>query len=145
MEGTKYDLERFLKAQKADYSTALSEIQAGRKRSHWIWYIFPQIEGLGISATSEYYAIRSLEEARAYLRNSVLHDHLIEISRALLLLESNDPEEVMGWPDNLKLCSSMTLFEAADSKEPVFRQVLEKYYHGKTDYRTIELLKNKKL
>lgn len=98
-----------------------------------------------MSATSEYYAIRSLEEARAYLRNSVLHDHLIEISRALLLLESNDPEEVMGWPDNLKLCSSMTLFEAADSKEPVFRQVLEKYYHGKADYRTIELLKNKKL
>ena len=114
-----YDLDRFLTAQSRDYATALREIQNGRKRSHWIWYIFPQVAGLGMSSTSQYYAISGLDEARAYLREPTLRAHLLEISNALLALDESDPSVVFGFPDDLKLRSSMTLFAAAAPDEPL--------------------------
>ena len=134
-----YDLSRFHKAQKGSYETALAEIRAGRKRSHWIWYIFPQIQGLGYSSTAQYYAIENLEEAKAYLADPVLRERLLEISNALLALDSCDPTDVMGYPDDLKLRSSMTLFSLADPECTVFRDVLEKFYDGREDPRTIAL------
>ena len=134
-----YDLSRFHKAQKGTYETALAEIRAGRKRSHWIWYIFPQIQGLGYSSTAQYYAIEDLNEAKAYLDDPVLRERLLEISNALLALDSCDASEVMGYPDDLKLRSSMTLFSLADPECTVFRDVLEKFYNGREDSRTIAL------
>ena len=111
-----YDLNRFLSAQRRDYAAALREIRSGRKRSHWIWYIFPQVAGLGMSSTSQFYAISGLDEARAYLSEPTLRAHLLEISGALLALEESDPTAVFGFPDDLKLRSSMTLFAAAASR-----------------------------
>lgn len=135
-----YDLERFLTAQERDYDLALQEIRSGRKRSHWIWYIFPQLKDLGYSSTAKYYGIRDLDEAKAYLNEPTLRARLLEISKALLLIKENDPGSVMGYPDDLKLRSSMTLFAAADPEEPVFTQVLEKYFHGRPDERTLALI-----
>lgn len=134
------ELERFKVAQQLDYYVALSEIKAGRKQSHWMWYVFPQLRGLGASEMAWIYGIDGLDEARAYLADSVLGVRLKEISEALLELESNDAEAVMGWPDNLKLCSCMTLFEQADPSIPVFKQVIEKFYGGVRDSKTLELL-----
>ena len=133
------DLSRFLKAQEQDYEQALREIRSGRKRSHWMWYIFPQIQGLGFSPTAQYYAIRDLQEARDYLAHPVLSTRLKEISSALLDLNGLSASEIFGYPDDLKLRSSMTLFRMADLNEPVFLEVLEKYYDGKPDARTVEL------
>ena len=133
------DLSRFLKAQEQDYEQALREIRSGRKRSHWMWYIFPQIQGLGFSPTAQYYAIRDLQEARDYLAHPVLGTRLKEISSALLDLTGLSASEIFGYPDDLKLRSSMTLFRMADLNEPVFLEVLEKYYDGKPDARTVEL------
>ena len=130
------DLSRFIKAQETDYERALSEIRSGHKRSHWIWYIFPQIAGLGFSSTAQYYAI----EAEEYLKNDLLREHLVEISEALLLLESNDAGDVMGYPDDLKLRSSMTLFHEVAPEIDVFQEILDKFFGGKPDQRTIELL-----
>ena len=134
-----YNLSRFHKAQQSSYKTALAEIRSGRKRSHWIWYIFPQIQGLGFSSTAQYYAIENLEEAKAYLADPVLRERLLEISNALLALDSCDPSEVMGYPDDLKLRSSMTLFSLAEPECTVFRDVLDKFYNGQEDSRTIAL------
>ena len=134
-----YNLSRFHKAQQSSYKTALAEIRSGRKRSHWIWYIFPQIQGLGFSSTAQYYAIENLEEAKAYLADPVLRERLLEISNALLALDSCDPSEVMGYPDDLKLRSSMTLFSLAEPECTVFRDVLDKFYDGQEDSRTIAL------
>ena len=145
-------LERFVKAQQYDYDTALREIRGGRKRSHWMWYIFPQLKGLGYSSTSQYYGIRDLEEAKAYLQHPVLGPRLVEISEARLTLDTDDAGAVMGYPDNLKLHSCMTLFELAafDLSAPelylsapelyVFSRVLEKFFAGHQDRRTRELL-----
>ena len=133
-------LKIFLDAQERDYKQALKEIRRGRKRSHWSWYIFPQLEALGYSSTAKYYGIRDLDEAKAYLAEPTLRARLIEISEALLTLPENDPSVVMGYPDDLKLRSSMTLFAAADPDCHVFQQVLDKYYGGKPDPRTLELL-----
>ena len=133
-------IERFLKAQENDYETALAEIRAGRKRSHWIWYIFPQLEGLGHSMTAEYYGISGMEEAKEYLAHPVLRQRLVKISRALLELPTNDAYAVMGSPDNLKLRSSMTLFALADPSCTVFQQVLDKFFAGRMDEKTKELL-----
>ena len=140
MDRSGYHLERFLTAQERDYATALREIRSGRKRSHWIWYIFPQLKDLGYSETAKYYGIKDLDEAKAYLSEPTLRARLIEISEALLSLRGNDPETVMGYPDDLKLRSSMTLFAAADPEEPVFGQVLEKFFHGRPDQRTLDLI-----
>ncbi len=133
-------LERFRAAQSEDYQIALQEMKAGRKRNHWMWYIFPQLAGLGNSGMAQYYAIEDLEEAKAYMEDSVLGQHLIEISQALLETDSDDALAVMGWPDNLKLKSSMTLFELAKPECEVFGKVLDKFYQGERDERTIELL-----
>lgn len=133
------DLSRFLKAQEQDYEQALREIRSGRKRSHWMWYIFPQIQGLGFSPTAQYYAIRDLQEARDYLAHPVLGARLKEISAALLDLDGLSASEIFGYPDDLKLRSSMTLFRLADLNEPVFLEVLEKYYDGKPDDRTVDI------
>ncbi|MBR1743922.1 MAG: DUF1810 domain-containing protein [Lachnospiraceae bacterium] len=138
-----YDLDRFLKAQERDYDTALSEIRSWRKRSHWIWYIFPQVKGMGFSSTSEFYGIDGLDEAKAYLGNEVLKGRLLEISGALLSLDSSDAGEVMGYPDDLKLRSSMTLFAEAAPELEVFRKVLDKFYGGEKDRKTLEILKRR--
>ena len=138
-----YDLTRFKKAQARDYKTAFSEICAGRKQSHWIWYIFPQLEGLGFSEMAQYYGIKNLEEARAYLADSELCSRLVEISRALLALDSSDATAVMGYPDDLKLKSCMTLFLLAAQKDSVeaalFQAVLDKFFGGKSDERTVQM------
>ncbi len=133
-------LDRFLKAQAGSYDAALREIRGGRKRSHWIWYIFPQIQGLGFSSTAQFYAITDLEEAKAYLQEPTLRARLLEISGALLELSSNDPTEVMGWPDDLKLRSSMTLFAEAEPGCDVFQKVLDKFYGGAKDQKTLQIL-----
>ncbi|WKY48411.1 DUF1810 domain-containing protein [Eubacteriaceae bacterium ES3] len=128
MEG----LERFLKAQENVYEQALNEIKSGHKKSHWMWYIFPQIRGLGRSETAKFYEIKDRAEAIRYLEHPILGKRLIEISTELLKLKSSNPEAVMGWPDNLKLKSSMTLFGMV-SDDPIFKTVLRKYYDGKQD------------
>ncbi|WP_347996104.1 DUF1810 domain-containing protein [uncultured Eubacterium sp.] len=132
-------LTKFITAQQEDFNMALSEIKNGHKQSHWIWYIFPQIVGLGRSTTSEYYAIKNLSEARMYLKNEYLHNNLLTICQALLDLETSDAEEVMGRIDAMKLKSSMTLFTLADSEEQVFKAVLDKFFCGELDEKTIEI------
>ncbi len=131
------NLERFIKAQEMDYDTALSEIKNGHKRSHWMWYIFPQIQGLGHSEMSRYYAIKDKEEARAYMEHPVLGARLMEISEALMKLRTNDISGVMAYPDDRKLRSSMTLFSLV-SNEPVFQNVLDKFFSGERDKFTLE-------
>ena len=139
MKNDRYNLERFLKMQLYDYEIALSEIKSGRKTSHWIWYIFPQIDGLGRSSMAKYYSISSLDEAKEYMAHPVLGARLVEISQALLSLPTDDPRAVMGFPDDMKLCSSMTLFSLVSENE-VFEKVLSKYFGGKRDKRTLEIL-----
>lgn len=137
------NLNRFLTAQQTCYEDALEEIRSGQKRSHWMWFVFPQIEGLGHSETARYYAIRDMDEAKAYMENDTLGSNLIEISEALLQTESDDAAFVMGWPDNLKLRSSMTLFALAKPECQVFQKVLDKFFQGEMDPKTIEILKSK--
>lgn len=132
-------LDRFLIAQEHSYEVALAEIRSGRKRSHWMWYIFPQVKGLGMSYTAKLYSIRDIDEAKAYISHPVLGPRLIEISNALLELPGSDPTAVMGYPDDLKLRSSMTLFKQV-SDDPVFQAVLNKYYEGKDDLATLQIL-----
>ena len=137
------DLNRFIKAQENDYEQALSEIILGRKRSHWMWYIFPQFIGLGISDTSKLYAIKDLNEAKKYLDHSILGSRLREISNALLELENNDANRIFGCPDDLKLKSCMTLFSFIDgTHDNVFKKVIEKYFDSRLDEKTIELINN---
>lgn len=137
------DLKRFLDAQEEDFEIALSEIQNGRKRSHWMWYIFPQIDGLGFSYTSKLYAIKDISEAGDYLQHPVLGKRLIEISEALLEIEDKTAHQIFGDPDDLKLKSSMTLFASLNETNPVFQKVLDKYYDGAKDERTLELIGEK--
>lgn len=132
-------LDRFRQAHKDSYETALWEIRNGRKESHWIWYIFPQIQGLGHSTMAMYYAIQNKAEAMAYWNDPVLQSHMKEICRALLELDGSIGT-IMGYPDDLKLRSSMTLFYAV-TKEPIFWEVLDKFYGGAMDTYTIEYLR----
>lgn len=134
------DLSRFLEAQENVYETALEEIKSGRKKSHWIWYIFPQIAGLGASTKTWQYSIKDITEAREYLKHPILGTRLREITEALLPLPGNNPTEVMGPPDDLKLRSSMTLFYEA-SRDIIFKRVLDKYYEGEPDPLTLVILK----
>ena len=134
------DLERFVDAQDGTYARALAELRAGRKTSHWMWWVFPQVAGLGMSSTSAAYAIADLAEARAYLDHDVLGPRLLECCRALLDLEDVSAERVLGSIDAIKLRSSMTLFAHADPEEGVFREVLDRYYDGDEDERTVALL-----
>ena len=136
------NLERFVKAQEGSYEIALNEIKKGRKESHWMWYIFPQVKGLGHSSTAQYYAIQGRAEAEAYLAHPVLSKRLFEISEELLKIDSDDASLVFGFPDDLKLKSSMTLFSLI-SKKTVFKRVLDKFFDGEIDERTVELLKDK--
>ena len=133
---TNYDLERFIEAQKYDYDGALSEIKNGQKRGHWIWYIFPQIKGLGHSYNSEYYGISSKEEAKAYLDHPVLGLRLREITQALLDCENISADDILGFPDVLKVRSCMTLFDLV-SPDDIFNDVLYKYYEGQRCDKTI--------
>ena len=138
----KIGLSRFVEAHKMSYETALAEIRRGRKESHWMWYIFPQIHGLGFSSMSEYYAIQSTDEARAFLADPYLGGNLREISSALLELQESNPAVIFGSPDNMKLKSSMTLFAAVSEDGSVFHLVLDKFFHGEMDHRTLEKIQN---
>jgi uncharacterized protein (DUF1810 family) len=138
--GDPYDLSRFVLAQEHDYARALSELMAGQKRSHWMWYVFPQLDGLAFSSTSKRYAIKSLEEARAYLDHPVLGPRLLECAEAVLRLEGRSAREILSSPDDLKLCSCATLFGAALPPGSVFDRLLAKYYGGRRDDRTLDLL-----
>lgn len=135
-----FDLGRFVKAQEAVYPTALAEIRAGWKRTHWMWFIFPQFAGLGFSATAERYAINSLDEARAYLAHPVLGPRLLECASAAAALEGRKAREVFGSPDDLKLRSSATLFAAVSPADSVFQRVLKVFFHGAPDERTLQLI-----
>lgn len=139
----KYDLNRFVVAQATSYETALAEIRNGRKQTHWMWYIFPQLAGLGFSQLAHYYAINDLDEAKAYSAHPILGSRLVEISQALLGIEGKTAHQLMGSPDDLKLKSSMTLFSKAKPTEPVFQHVLTKYYQGEEDRNTLRLLATK--
>ncbi len=119
----------------------LAELRAGRKRTHWMWFVFPQMLGLGHSATSVHYAIGSLEEARRYLDHPVLGARLVECAETILSVEGRSASDIFGWPDDLKLCSSMTLFAEAAGPDSVFERVLGKYFGGRRDARTLELLR----
>jgi len=134
------DLQRFIDAQSTKYETALAEIKNGKKESHWMWYIFPQLEGLGISDTAKFYGIKDLNEAAAFLGHEVLGPRLIGISNALLQLTSNDAYKILGSPDDLKLHSSITLFSMIPNTDKVFDLVLQKFFDGKKDLKTIALL-----
>jgi len=133
-------MNRFIEAQENNYATALAEIRNGRKQSHWIWYVFPQIRGLGQSETSKYYAIRDLQEAAEYLQHPILGKRLIEISRALLELKEDNAHKIFGSPDDLKVRSSMTLFALMKDADPVFQQVLDKFFRGERDKNTLALV-----
>ncbi|SKC04035.1 DUF1810 domain-containing protein [Dyadobacter psychrophilus] len=134
------DLNKYLAAQERDYAGALAEMRSGRKRGHWIWYVFPQIAGLGMSSTSVHYAIEDLEQASRYFKHPVLGKRLVEIAAAILAVEGKTANEIMGSPDDLKLRSSMTLFSMVTNGDPVFQEVLNKYFDGKPDQKTIEIL-----
>jgi len=134
------NLKRFIDAQETDYALALSEIRNGKKRSHWMWYIFPQIHGLGLSETSKFYAIKSLYEAEEFLRHPVLGRRLIEICNALLELKNNNPHNIFGSPDDKKLQSSMTLFSLLPNTNLVFQSVLNKFFNSKKDPKTLEIV-----
>jgi uncharacterized protein (DUF1810 family) len=133
------DLGRFVSAQAAVYPDALAELKEGRKRTHWMWFVFPQIAGLGASPTARRYAIRSLDEARAYLAHPVLGPRLAECARAVLAVDGTTAEDIFGYPDDLKLRSSMTLFARAADDPGVFQAVLDRYYDG-PDPKTLDLL-----
>ncbi len=137
-------LKRFLDAQATDYAGALAEIENGRKQSHWMWYIFPQLAGLGHSETAKFYAISGLNEATAYLSHPVLGSRLIEISSVLLTIEGKTATQIVGTPDDLKLCSSMTLFGIVNDADPVFQAILDKFFACVPDQRTLDLIENAK-
>ena len=141
MSNKTFDLSRFSEAHAENYQKALAEVKAGYKRTHWMWYIFPQIAGLGMSPTSQFYAIANLEEAKAYLKDPVLGAHTLELCQALLQLKSRDAAAIFGWPDDMKLKSCMTLFEQADPEQPILGRILDEFFMGERDQKTIEILK----
>jgi uncharacterized protein (DUF1810 family) len=135
-----YDLARFVRAQKRDYEQALSEIRSGRKQSHWMWYIFPQFDGLGFSSTSRRYAIRSVAEAEAYLGHPILGPRLVEIAEAAAGVEGRSAFEVFGSPDDMKLRSCATLFAQVSPAGSVFERLLARHFGGEPDGETLRLL-----
>lgn len=132
-------LQRFVEAQEDTYHIALQEGEMGRKQTHWMWFVFPQIQGLGSSWYSQYYAIKDMDEAIQYLEHPILGDRLIDITEAILNLPTNDAEKVLGCIDALKLQSSMTLF-ALTEKDPVFNMVLDRYFDGELCSNTLRIL-----
>ena len=135
-------IKRFIDAQKRDYEMAFSEISEGHKKNHYMWYIFPQLKDLGSTSTSKYYGIRDIEEAKEYMDNEYLRNNLINISKVLLTLGTNNPKDIFGHIDSIKLRSSMTLFELV-SDDDVFSKVLDKYYDGVRDEITLNLINRK--
>ena len=138
--GDPHDLKRFLDAQHETYARVLRELQTGRKQSHWIWYIFPQIKGLGTSPMAQTYAISSLDEARAFLSHPVLAARLQECTQLVTAVRAESIEEILGYPDNLKFQSSMTLFAHAAADNQIFMDALRKYFRSEFDRQTIERL-----
>ena len=135
-----YNLHRFLEAQDHVYDAVLDELRAGRKSSHWIWFIFPQITGLGHSGTAQKFAITSLEEAKAYLQHPVLGPRLRECTRLVLNVEGHNAEQIFGYPDNLKFRSCLTLFMTATTENKVFKDALLTYFESKADELTLDIL-----
>jgi len=136
-----FHLERFVEAQAPIYAQALAELRAGDKQSHWMWFVFPQLAGLGLSPTAQRYAIGSLEEARAYLDHPLLGPRLRECSAAVNAVEGRSAHQIFGSPDDLKFRSSMTLFRETAPDEPIFQEALDRYFPGEPDPRTLELLR----
>ena len=136
-----FNLERFIDAQERDFQIALLEIKNGYKRTHWMWYIFPQLADLGYSATAKFYGIKNKDEAIAYLQNEYLKNNLIEISNALYELNDNI-KNILGYPDDLKLKSCMTLFNYVDPTIDIFNKIIDKFYNGEKDFNTIKILEN---
>ena len=137
-----FDLNRFIRAQESVYDRVIAELDSGQKRSHWMWYVFPQVDGLGHSSTAKHYAMKSLEEARHYLDHPILGTRLDECTQAVIAVEGRSVSQIFGYPDDLKLKSCMTLFAAVASSDKSFVKVLDKYFHGERDSRTLQLLKN---
>lgn len=133
-----------MKAQGSIYDAALLELQAGRKRSHWMWFIFPQIDGLARSSTAAYYAIKSVDEAKAYLEHPVLGPRLQECTRTILSLHQKSASDIFGYPDDLKFCSSMTLFDHAAPEDKLFSDAIIRYCAGELDQKTLAILHGKK-
>ncbi len=140
--GDTYDLNRFLSAQEGVYERALAELKGGEKRTHWMWFIFPQIDGLGYSPTAKRYSIKSMEEARQYLDHPVLGKRLVECTEAVVVLKGVSLSEIFGYPDDMKFKSSMTLFEKIAGPGSVFSLAIDKYCHGERDAATLRLLVN---
>jgi uncharacterized protein (DUF1810 family) len=140
MRDDPHDLERFVEAQRDEYDVALAEVRRGRKQSHWMWYVFPQLDGLGSSSAARWYAIRSLAEAEAYLRHPLLGPRLTAIAEATLAVEGRSAREIFGAPDDLKLRSSATLFARVSPDGSVFHRLLDRYFDGTPDGRTLALL-----
>src|SRR5262245_29614686 len=136
-----FDLRRFVDAQDRVYDTVVAELRNGAKRSHWIWFVFPQLRGLGRSATAQHYGISSLDEARAYLAHPVLGPRLRECTRLVAAIDGRSVDQIFGWPDNLKVRSSMTLFAHATDDDAEFRAVLDKFYAGEDDPATVDRLR----
>ena len=135
-------INRFIRAQENIYLQVINELQNGKKTSHWMWFIFPQIEGLGFSSTSKYYSIKTIAEAKEYVMHPVLGKRLLECSTILLNIEGKSAESIFGYPDNLKLQSSMTLFSFTSPESTVFLNVLNKYFNNKKDQKTLDILKS---
>lgn len=133
-------LRRFLEAQEEIYGVALSELKGGRKLSHWMWFIFPQIDGLGSSSTAKLYAIKNVNEAKAYLNHAILGPRLIECTKILLNNGGQSASDIFGYPDDLKFCSSMTLFEYAASEDTLYSRALDQYCGGKRDAKTLKII-----
>ena len=140
MSADPWNLARFLEAQQGQYERALGEIRSGQKRSHWMWYVFPQFTGLGNSPTAVEYAIKSREEAKQYLAHPVLGRRLVECAEAVLQIDDRSAHEIFGSPDDLKLRSSATLFASVSPDGSVFHRVIDQYFDGRPDQRTIELI-----
>jgi uncharacterized protein (DUF1810 family) len=135
-----YNLSRFVQAQEQTYDQALSELNLGRKRSHWMWYVFPQLDGLGSSPIAKLYSIKSEDEARAYLKHPTLGPRLVECAKAILSVDGKSAREILGSPDDLKLKSCATLFAQVSPPGSVFERILEKFYDGERDAATLRLL-----
>jgi len=138
----KDELDRFVHAQRGNYEIALEEVKSGLKRSHWMWYVFPQIHGLGFSSTAQFYAIKDLQEAADYLAHPILGARLLQICELLIKQQSTSASKIFGYPDNLKLHSSMTLFAEIEGAHPIFEKVLEKFFRGEKDDKTLSILNN---
>ena len=134
------NLDRFIKAHEENYSEAIAEIRSGKKRSHWMWYVFPQLKGLGISETSNYYGLRNIDEANNFLHHPILGENLVRICKALEGINGKSAYEIFGTPDDLKLHSSLTLFSLVKETNPIFQQLINKYFDGKPDQLTLKLL-----